>query len=259
MTLERWILRLRALISFLLVVAIWQLVAWLEFVPRKYFPTIPEVAAGFWSMLMSGELIAGDALTLTRAIIGIAGASIIGVALALLAEISPTFKAGFRPIAALIQPIPPAALVPMAIFMLGLGFKLYAFIIILVTIWPPYLNGAAALSAVSDVQVKTGRMLGLSDREILLTIKLPAAWPEIFSGIRYAATISLIAVVVAEMLAGRDGLGFMLIRKAFAMRIPEVYALMFVCALNCVVINMVVNLARRKIAGWHMQMTERTA
>lgn len=259
MAIERWVLRLRALISFLLVVAVWQLVAWLEIVPRKYFPTIPEVAAGFWSMLMSGELVAGDMLTLTRALIGILGASVIGVALALLAKISPTFKAGFRPIAALVQPIPPAALVPMAVFMLGLGFKLYAFVIILVTIWPPYLNGAAALAATSDVQVKTGRMLGLSEREILFRIKLPAAWPEIFSGIRYAATISLIAVVVAEMLAGRDGLGFMLIRKAFAMRIPEVYALMFVCALNGVVINALVNLARWKVTGWHMRMTERAA
>jgi ABC-type nitrate/sulfonate/bicarbonate transport system permease component len=259
MALERWILRFRSVISFLLVVATWQLVAWLEIVPRRYFPDIPAVAAGFWSMLVSGELLAGDALTLTRALIGILGASVIGVALALIAEISPTFKAGFRPIAALVQPIPPAALVPMAVFMLGLGFKLYAFIIILVTIWPPYLNGAAALSAVGDVPVKTGRMLGLSDREILLQIKLPAAWPEIFSGIRYAATISLIAVVVAEMLAGRDGLGFMLIRKAFAMRIPEVYALMFVCALNGVVINALVNLVRWRVTGWHIRMTERDA
>jgi ABC-type nitrate/sulfonate/bicarbonate transport system permease component len=259
MRFERWILRFRALICFLLIVAIWQVVAMLEFVPHKYFPSIPEIALGLWSMLVSGELLAGDGLTLTRAVIGIIGAALIGVGLALLSEISPTFRAGFRPIAALVQPIPPAALVPMAVFMLGLGIKLYAFVIILVTIWPPYLNGAAALSAVGEVQVKTGRMLGLSDREILFQIKLPAAWPEIFAGIRYAATISLIAVVVAEMLAGRDGLGFMLIRKAFAMRIPEVYALMFVCALNGVVMNWLVNLARWRITGWHMRMTERTA
>ena len=53
MALERWILRFRVVISFLLVVASWQLVAWLEIVPRKYFPTIPEVAVGFWSMLIS--------------------------------------------------------------------------------------------------------------------------------------------------------------------------------------------------------------
>ncbi|MBN8953520.1 MULTISPECIES: ABC transporter permease [unclassified Rhizobium] len=256
---ERWLLRFRALVSFLLIVAIWQLVATLELVPSKYFPSITAIAAAFWSMLMSGELLAGDGLTLMRAIIGIVGSSLIGVGLALLAEISPTFRAGFRPIAALVQPIPPAALVPMAVFMLGLGFKLYAFVIILVTIWPPYLNGAAALSAVSDVQVKTGKMLGLSEREILFQIKLPAAWPEIFSGIRYAATISLIAVVVAEMLAGHDGLGFMLIRKAFATRIPDVYALMFVCAFNGVVMNWLVNLARWRVTGWHMRMTERFA
>lgn len=255
MRFERWLLLFRPLVSFLLIVAVWQAVAMLRLVPVKYFPPVTEVAAAFWSMLLSGELVAGDSLTLVRAIIGLVGSSLIGLALALLAEMSPMFRAGFRPIAALAQPIPPAALVPMAVFMLGLGIKLYAFVIIMVTIWPPYLNGAAALAATSDVQVKIGRMLGLSDRDILFQIKLPAAWPEIFAGIRYAATISLIAVVVAEMLAGHDGLGFLLIRKAFATRIPEVYALMFVCAVNGIVLNGLVNLARRRIVGWHMRMT----
>ena len=258
MALERWILRFRSLVSLALILAVWQGVAMLELGPRKYFPPIPDIAAGFWSMLLSGELLAGDSLTLGRALVGIVGSSLIGIGLALLGEMVPAFRSAFRPIAAIVQPIPPAALVPMAIFMLGLGFKLYAFVIILVTIWPPYLNGAAALAAVGDVEVKTGRMLGLSERDILFRIKLPAAWPEIFAGIRYAATISLIAVVVAEMLAGRDGLGFMLIRKAFATRIPEVYALMFVCAFNGVVLNALINLLRWRITGWHMRMTERT-
>jgi ABC-type nitrate/sulfonate/bicarbonate transport system permease component len=257
MALQSFVLRFRGVVSFLIIVTVWQAVAVLQLVPPKYFPGIPEVASAFWAMLVSGELVAGDGLTLMRAIIGLIGSVAIGVTLAVLSDVSPLFRAGFRPIAALIQPIPPAALVPMAVFMLGLGVKLYAFIIILVTIWPTYLNGVSALAAIGDVPVKTGRMLGLNDREILFHIKLPAAWPEIFSAIRYAATISLIAVVVSEMLAGHDGLGFMLIRKAFATRIPDVYALMFVCALNGAVMNWLVNLARRGVIGWHIRMTER--
>jgi ABC-type nitrate/sulfonate/bicarbonate transport system permease component len=81
--------------------------------------------------------------------------------------------------------------------------------------------------------------------------------PEVFAGIRYAATISLIAVIVSEMLAGRDGVGFMIFKKAFAMRTPEVFALMFVVGINGVLLNGLVNILRRSFTGWHMGMMER--
>lgn len=246
------LLRFRALVSLGLLVLVWQAVAVSGRMPDKFFPGIPAILDGFWLMLINGELLAGDGLTLMRAAVGLAAASALGVALALLSSASPWFDRGFRPIADLVQPIPPAALVPMAIFTLGLGWKLYAFIVILVTVWPPYLNGRAALAAVPQEQIRTGRMLGMTDHQILLQIRLPAALPEIFAGIRYAATIALIAVVVAEMLSGRNGLGFMLVRKSFAIRVPEVYALMFVTALNGVILNLAVNLARRVFTGWHV-------
>lgn len=145
----------------------------------------------------------------------------------------------------------------MAVFMLGLGAKLYAFVIILVTVWPPYLNGTAALAGVGPVQLNTGRMFGLSRWGLLWRVKLPAAMPEIFAGIRYAATISRIAVIVSEMLAGRDGIGFMIFKKAFALRTPEVFGLMFLVAINGVLLNGLVNGLQRVLTGWHIRMMER--
>ncbi len=60
------------------------------------------------------------------------------------------------------------------------------------------------------------------------------------------------------MLAGRDGIGFLLIRKSFSIRIPETFALMFVTMLNGMLLAMLVNLARRILTGWHVkQMRER--
>lgn len=249
----------RAIISFLIIIVVWQSVASLGLVPEKYFPSILAIASGFRDMMMSGELVSAEWRTLSRALVGVAAASMLGIGLAVLGDLFPPFRRGFAPIAALVQPIPPAALVPMAVFMLGLGPRLYAFIVILVTVWPPYFNGVAALASVSDVQIRTGQMLGLSRWQIVWQIKLPAAMPEIFAGIRYASSISLIAVVVAEMLAGHDGLGFLLIRKAFAIRIPEVYALMFVCAANGLVMNTVINGLRWKFAGWQLRMTGQAA
>ena len=97
----------------------------------------------------------------------------------------------------------------------------------------------------------------MSAADVPLWAALPAALPEIFTGIRYAATISLIAVIVSEMLAGRDGIGFMIFKKAFALRTPEVFGLMFLVSLNGVLLNGLVNLLRRAVTGWHLRMMER--
>lgn len=235
----------------------WQAIYGLGIVPEKYFPSIFTVTSAFWQMLESGELVKGEALTLSRALVGLVGAASLGIVLAILSDLSPVFGRGFRYISDAVQPIPPAAVVPMAVFSLGLGMKLYAFIIILVTVWPTYVNGVAALAAVSPVQINTGRSFGCSKLELLRRIKLPAAMPEIFTGIRYAATIALIAVIVSEMLAGRDGLGFMIFKKSFANRTADVFALMFAVAITGVVINAAVSLLRNAVVGWHKQMSAR--
>jgi ABC-type nitrate/sulfonate/bicarbonate transport system permease component len=253
----KWLERLRVPISIGIVLGLWQFIFALGIVNPKYFPSVPSIAAAFWTMTSSGELLKADGLTFGRALVGLIGAGVLGVTFAILSDVFPVFGKGFGYISDTLQPIPPAAFVPMAVFSLGLGLKLYAFVIILVTVWPPYLNGVAGLKAVSPVQLNTGRMLGCNKWDLLWRIKLPAAMPEIFAGIRYAATISLIAVIVSEMLAGRDGVGFMIFKKAFAMRTPEVFALMFVVGMNGVLLNGLVNILRRYFAGWHMGMMER--
>ena len=249
--------RLRVPISIAIVLGVWQLVYALGDVNEKYFPSVFSIIAAFWTLTSTGQLLAADGLTFGRAMIGLVGAGLLGIGLAILSDVFPVFGKGFRYTSDILQPIPPAAFVPMAVFALGLGMKLYAFVIILVTVWPPYLNGVAGLNAVGTVQLNTGRMLGCNRWDLLWRIKLPAALPEIFAGIRYAATISLIAVIVSEMLAGRDGVGFMIFKKAFAMRTAEVFALMFVVAINGVLLNGLVNILRRTFTGWHMSMMER--
>ncbi|WP_054005546.1 ABC transporter permease [Cypionkella psychrotolerans] len=252
-----WAERLRVPICAALLLGAWQLVYALGVVPEKYFPSIPTIATAFWAMLNDGTVLSAWAVTFGRATVGLIGAALLGVALAIISDLSPVLSRGIRYISDVLQPIPPAAFVPMAVFMLGLGTKLYAFVIILVTIWPPYLNGVAALAGVGSVQLNTGRMFGLTNWQLLWQVKLPAALPEIFTGIRYAATISLIAVIVAEMLAGRDGIGFMIFKKAFALRTPEVFGLMFLVGLNGVLLNGLVNLLRQGLTGWHIKMMER--
>ncbi len=248
---------LRIGLSLLLVVLAWQSIVVLRLVPPKYLPGMDLVWQGALDMARSGELADAAAITFIYALTGLAAASVIGIGLAILTDLSPTFRRGFRQVATFVQPIPPAALVPMAVFMLGLGLKLYLFVIIVAAVWPPYVNTVAALAGVSSEQIRSARMFQSSLLERLWLVKLPAAFPEIFAGIRYAATISLAAAVVANMIAGGDGLGYLLLRKAFSLHIPEVYALMFVCGLMGVALNVLVALVRWPLTDWHTRMMER--
>lgn len=242
--------------SFLFVLVVWQVIVFTGIAPARYFPNLTKIGAGAWAMLMNGELPQAELLTMGRAFFGLIVAASIGIFLALLSDAIPVFGRGFAVIAALLQPVPPAAIIPVAIFALGLGMKLYMFIIVIVAIWPPYLNGVAALRSVPTEQILTGRMMGLSALALLFRIKLPAALPEIFAGIRYAAALSLIAVIVSEMLAGQNGIGHLLVQKSFSMRIPEVFAIMFVAMIDGVVMSAAVNLTRRGFTGWHMRQRE---
>jgi ABC-type nitrate/sulfonate/bicarbonate transport system permease component len=166
----KWLERLRVPISIAIVLGLWQFIYVLGIVNPKYFPSVPSIAAAFWTMTSSGELLKADGLTFGRALVGLIGAGVLGIAFAILSDVFPVFGKGFGYISDILQPIPPAAFVPMAVFSLGLGFKLYAFVIILVTVWPPYLNGVAGLNAVSPVQLNTGRMLGCNKWDLLWRI-----------------------------------------------------------------------------------------
>lgn len=245
---------LRLLASVAGALALWEFVAWIEVVPAEYFPPPREVAAALWRTMASGELALAWSLTFARALGGLALATVAAVGAALLTARYPLARRAFEPVAELFRPLPPAALVPVSIFFLGLGWKLYVFILLFACFWPIYLNASAALASVARVQLATGESFGYRPWSLLLSVQLPAALPEIYIGIRLAAAVALIATFVAEMLAGRDGMGFFLVEAAFTLRIPEMFASLFMAMLSGILINQIVLWARRATCGWQERL-----
>ncbi|MBS0447777.1 MAG: ABC transporter permease [Proteobacteria bacterium] len=248
-----WTRPLVGLVGFLL---LWQAVVLLGTVPQAYLPGVPAVAKALWDEVGAAEFWIGEALTLARAIAGLLLATATGVGAALLAARWRVVERALSPLVQVMLSLPPAALVPLSIFALGLGLGLFAFIIWFAAVWNIYVNANNALGASEPVQLHVARMLGYGPWETLLRIRLPAALPEIFTGIRVAAAGSLMAAVAAEMLAGKDGLGFMLYDTAFSLRIPEMFALLTVAGLNGVLLNALIVRLRRRLAGWHDDLAD---
>lgn len=245
----------RSLLGIAILLAAWQLVALSGVVPRQYFPGLGEVLDATLDLTRRGELLPAAAITTSRALGGLAGAIVLGLSLALLATRYPLLGRALAPIADLFRSLPPAAITPISIFFLGLGWKLYTFILIFTCFWPIFLNAYTALNAVPSQQLASARVFGYGGWHRLLMVQLPAALPDTFIGIRLAAAVALIAAIAAEMLAGRDGLGYLMSSAAFSLRIPDTFVGLAAVMLLGLLLNELVVAARRLVIGWHETMT----
>lgn len=245
---------LQLLVALAVLIAVWQGIAASGWVPDEYFPGVPRIGHAFMGLWDSGELLTAEGLTMARALTGLVISCVLGFALALLGTQVPLVRHALAPLVSVFQVLPPAALVPMAVFALGFGPGFFLFIICFASIWPVYLSALRSLGSTEPLQIASGLSLGYAPHELLWRVRLPAALPEIFTGIRISAGIALIATVAAEMLTSRNGIGFLLFDTAFSLRVDETFAVLAVAAFNGVLINTLVVGLRRLSIGWNEQL-----
>lgn len=242
---------MRALIGLAGLLLIWQIVVSTRWVPEEYLPGVPAIASAAVEQFGTAAFWTNEGLSLVRAVGGLLLAAVSGIAMALLAARYRVVDRALAPLVQVMLSLPPAALVPLSIFALGLGWPLFAFIIWYAAVWVIYVSASSALRASEPVQLHMARTLGYGPWATLWRVRLPAAAPGIFTGLRVAAAGSLMATVAAEMLAGKDGLGFMLYDTAFSLQIPQMFALLAVAGINGVLLNQGVVWLRRRLSGWH--------
>ena len=250
---------LRRGLALALVVGIWQIAVWLEIAPERYLPTPAQALEALVRILLSRDDMAANGLTLARALAGFALTVPLGIALGALGALVPAFQRMMRPWSELLRPLPPAAIIPISVFAIGFGIKLYLFVIVFAAVWPVYFNTVAAFSGTSEMLLRTGRAFGYSKPELIWSVVLPQALPQVFIGIRIAATVSLIGSVVTDLFAGQDGIGYLLFERAFALRVADVFALTALCGLNGMIFNEMVLFLRRLTIGWHVRMMAEAA
>jgi NitT/TauT family transport system permease protein len=232
----------------------WQALVWTSWVPREYLPGVPEIGRAALELAASRRFWTAEGDTVMRSGVGLLVSSALGIALALAGARVRLIDRGIQPMVDILRSLPPSALVPLAIFAMGLGTPLYLFIIVFGGVWPVYVCAQNALAAASPVQRHTAAAFGYSRSETLWRVQLPAALPEIFAGVRIAAGACLISTVAVEMLAGQSGIGFLLFDSAFSLRTPETFALLVAAGVNGVVFNQAVAALRSPLAGWQDEL-----
>jgi len=134
----------------------------------------------------------------------------LGVALGLLLGLSRTFERVLDPSLQVLRNIPVTAWVPLSLVFFGIGNAPAIFLIGLGAFFPTVINTIHGARQINVTLYKAARMMGADERELVTRVILPGAMPSIMTGIRLSMGIAWVLVVIAEILAVRSGLGYLL-------------------------------------------------
>jgi NitT/TauT family transport system permease protein len=198
-----------AWVGLALFVLLWDLALYFSSVPL--LPRPWQVGLGLLELLRRGVLFKHLIASLFRVTWGFLLA--VGVALPLGFVLGWSLHAGraLGPFVQLVRPISPLAWIPLAILWFGVGDVSAVFILFIASAPPLTLAAMSAVRNVPAVYVQAGQNFGLNTRQLFLRILLPAALPELLSGMRLTLGISWLVVVAAEMIAVNSGLGYLIV------------------------------------------------
>lgn len=236
-------------------VGAWALLASLSSVDDLLVASPGETLQAFsddWSLLIDNA-----AITLYEVLIGLALAIGLGVAFALAMHLSRTLREGAYPILVASQAVPIVVLAPIFVlaFDYGLGPKIA--IVALICFFPITVNVLDGLRSVDSEHLSLMRSFGASRLRTLRAVELPAALPSFFSGLRIAATVSVIGAVFGEWAGADSGLGRLVLLGNDQLQTPRVYAGVVILTAMAVALFALASLAERIACPWN-RTRERT-
>lgn len=173
-------------------------------------PPPTAVVSAAADLMQRGVLIVHIVDSLKRVLLAVGTAALLGVPLGLAMGWSARFRAAVDPLLEFIRPIPPLAWIPLSILWFGIGDMQIVYIIFLAAFFPVVLNSMAGARDVDMYLVRAGLSLGANRRDLFRTVVLPAALPQIFTGLRIGLGIGWMALVAGELVAAPSGLGYLI-------------------------------------------------
>jgi ABC-type nitrate/sulfonate/bicarbonate transport system permease component len=233
----------------LLALALWALLSANS--QTYYFPPLTDILESFADTWLF-ERVGSDVVpSLARMGAGFAIAVVVAIGAGLLLGMSRRARLAAAPIVEFLRAIPPPALLPFAILVMGIGSSMKVFIIAFVCLWPMLLNTIDGVRGVDPTLHDTTRVYGISGRDRVLHVMLPAASPQIFAGMRTSLSLALILMVISEMVASTNGIGYFVLQSQRTFAIPEMWSGILLLGILGYVLNGAFVLIERRVLRWH--------
>jgi len=245
--------------SFTIVVLllVWEALAHSGVVSRFMLPPLPSVIVRIIEQLGSGEFFVEAGRTLSRALAGFAVAGLAGTVLGMLMVRNAAARWFFEPVISVGFPMPKVAFLPIFILWFGVYDLSKITMIIVDAVFPVITATIVGLQGVEREIVWSARNMGATERQVLWQVMLPAALPQILTGLQVALPIAIIIAIATEMLMGGVGLGGAMLEASRSADSASVFAgLVETTAVGYAAIKAMA-LVRRRLLSWH-QETQRS-
>jgi len=243
-------------LSPLALLLLWELGSRSGLIPARTLAAPSTVIATLADMVWSGELPANLLVSFGRIALGLGIGVIVGVALALVAGLSRRGEVAVDPLMQIKRTIPTLALTPLFIVWFGIGETPKVALIAFASTFPVYLNLYSGIRSVDVRLIDAARSFGLTQAELIWHVILPGALPSLLVGLRYALTISILVLVVAEQINASAGLGYLINNARDFLRTDIIVVCLLVYAVLGLAADWIVRAIEARALAWRPSLVE---
>jgi NitT/TauT family transport system permease protein len=195
----------------LLLLAIgWELAARLHLVSSDALPPLTDVIAAWVKLIEDGDLVSNGVSSLYRVAAGLGLAIVIGATLGVVMAWWKAVNILLAPVVEIFYPLPKSALIPVTVIWLGFGDGSKILLIFLGCMLPVTIGAFNGARSAEQALVWSARSMGASRLRMMWDVVMPSAMPELLNGIRTALALSFILLVSSELIAARQGFGYLI-------------------------------------------------
>jgi ABC-type nitrate/sulfonate/bicarbonate transport system permease component len=195
------------------VLVAWELAARFLWRDAQVLPAPTQAIAAAAGMLTLQELATHIGASLGRILAGFALGAAAGTLLGIATGWYAPLARFVTPFVELLRPIPPLAWIPIAIVWFGLGEASKVFVIVLGAFFPVFTNAWRGMRSIPPVLLAAARTMDVDGPALLFKVAIPAALPDISTGLRIAFGLSFGILVAAELIAAERGMGFLVMHS----------------------------------------------
>jgi ABC-type nitrate/sulfonate/bicarbonate transport system permease component len=240
-------MRWKGLVPPFVLVAGWELASRADLVPLQTMSRPSDISAAWWTEFSSGALLIATLQTLQATFLGFLIATAIGILTGLVVGLSSAARLMVSPSLEALRPVPPVALIPISLLLLGFGVSMEAAVIAFACVWPILIATTAAVRASESRLYELAQILELSAFSYARKFVLPAALGRIGVGMRIGLGIALVVAVTVEIVVNPRGLGYGLIMAQQSMRPDSMYAQLLWVGIIGSVLNLLLTQFDRRI------------
>jgi sulfonate transport system permease protein len=233
-----------------LILCVWETSSRLGLTNTLLLPPPSKVFVTLWQAAIDGSLFVNLWFSVKRWILGFVVGGGLGLLLGGINGLSLRNETLTDTTVQMLRTVPFMGLTPLLVMWFGLGETPTIILIAAASFFPVYVNTLAGVRNVNRGLVEVGQAFELSKLQLMRRIILPAALPEILTGVRYSLGIAWLALVIAELMAAESGIGFWLLQGREAVRVDIVLASLFVFSAAGKLMDWALRLLEARLLHW---------